>query len=257
MWLLEIKNLHASVGEKEIIKGLSLNINPGEVHALMGSNGSGKSTLASVLMGHPAYQVTAGEAALGGRDLLPLKPEERAAAGLFLAFQYPQAVPGLSVEHFLRTAYNAQATSRSEKILNVKEFRELLQATLTTLEFKPEFLERSLNDGFSGGEKKRLEILQLAVLKPRLAILDETDSGLDVDALKLVAEGVNRLVGPEMGVLVITHYQRLLHYLKPTHVHIMSEGRLVTSAGPELVEKVEQQGYQQFLTPPTTLSTYA
>ena len=247
MYLLEVKNLHVSVGDKEIIKGLSLELSLGEVHALMGPNGSGKSTLASTLMGHPSYQVTAGEVTLNGQDLLALKPEERAAAGLFLAFQYPQAVPGLSVEHFLRTAYNAQATARKEPPLNVKAFRELLQTAMTTLEFKPEFLERSLNDGFSGGEKKRLEILQLAVLKPKLAILDETDSGLDVDALKLVAEGVNRLIGPEMAVLVITHYQRLLHYLKPTHVHIMAGGNLIASAGPELVEKVEQHGYQQFL----------
>ncbi len=245
--LLEVENLRVKVGDKEIIKGLSLNINLGEVHALMGPNGSGKSTLAATLMGHPSYQVTAGTVAMAGRDVLVLKPEERAVVGLFLAFQYPQAVPGLSVEHFLRTAYNAQAVSRQEPVLNVKAFRELLQTAMATLEFKPEFLERSLNDGFSGGEKKRLEILQLAVLKPRLAILDETDSGLDVDALKLVAEGVNRLIGPVMAVLVITHYQRLLHYLKPTHVHIMAEGKLIASAGPELVERVEHDGYQQFL----------
>jgi len=245
--LLEVKNLHVNVGDKEIIKGLSLMLNPGEVHALMGPNGSGKSTLASTLMGHPSYQVTVGQVTVNGHDLLALKPEERAVAGVFLSFQYPQAVPGLSVEHFLRTAYNAQAVARKEPVLNVKAFRELLQAAMVTLEFKPEFLERSLNEGFSGGEKKRLEILQLAVLKPKLAILDETDSGLDVDALKLVAEGVNKLIGPTMGVLVITHYQRLLHYLKPTHVHIMAEGKLIASAGPELVDKVEQHGYQQFI----------
>jgi Fe-S cluster assembly ATP-binding protein len=246
---LEVQNLHVTVEQKEVVRGVTLTVAPGEVHALMGPNGSGKSSLASALMGHPSYQVTGGRAVFAGKDLLALKPEERAAAGLFLAFQYPQSVPGISVEHFLLTAYNAQAAARKEKTLNVKEFHELVLKALVSLELKPEFLERGLNDGFSGGEKKRLEVLQLKVLRPKLAILDETDSGLDVDALRLVAQGVNQEVADhKLGVLVITHYQRLLHELKPTHVHIMAEGKLIASAGPELVEKVEQSGYQQFVT---------
>lgn len=247
MALLEVKNLRVSVGDKEIIKVLSLSVNPGEVHALMGPNGSGKSTLASALMGHPAYAVTGGIIQLGGDDVTPWPPEKRATAGMFMAFQYPQAVAGLPVEHFLRSAYNAQAQARHEQPLPAKQFRELLEREIGPLHFKSDFLSRGLNDGFSGGEKKRLEILQLAVLRPKLAILDETDSGLDVDALKLVAEGVNRLVGPALGVIVITHYQRLLHYLKPTYVHIMVQGRLVASAGPDLVNQVEAHGYQSFI----------
>ena len=241
--LLNIQNLQAQVEGKDILKGISLSMAAGEVHALMGPNGSGKSTLASVLMGHPGYEVTGGRVQFEGNDLLVMKPEARALAGMFLAFQYPIAVPGLTVDHFLRTALNTQRQARGEKQLSTKEFRGFIEAALMLLKFKPELLERSLNDGFSGGEKKRLEILQLAVLKPKLAILDETDSGLDVDALKIVAEGVDSLLGSGMSVLVITHYQRLLHYLKPTHVHIMQDGKLRESGGPELVDKIELHGY--------------
>ncbi|MDP3986418.1 MAG: Fe-S cluster assembly ATPase SufC [Candidatus Veblenbacteria bacterium] len=244
--LLEVNNLHVQVEGKEILKGVTLAVKAGEVHALMGPNGSGKSTLASVLMGHPGYEITQGSATFLGQNLLAMKPEERSRMGVFLAFQYPVAVPGLTAEHFLRTAFNAHREARGEKPLNPMDFRTLVQAELDRLQMKPELLERGLNDGFSGGEKKRLEILQLAVLKPQLAVLDETDSGLDVDAMKLVAQGVNSLLGFAMGVLVITHYQRLLHYLKPTHVHVMVNGRMAKSAGPELVQAVENSGYDQF-----------
>ena len=246
--LLQVDDLRATVEGKEILSGLSLTIDRGEVHAIMGPNGSGKSTLASVLMGHPAYKVTGGKVKFWEKDLLALNPEERSKLGLFLAWQYPVAVPGLSVEQFLRTALNAHREHRGEKSLNPAEFRQTIEPKLETLKFKAEFLERSLNDGFSGGEKKRLEILQLAVLEPTLAILDETDSGLDVDAMKLVAEGVNQLIGPRMAVLVITHYQRLLHYLKPSHVHILTGGRIVKSGSLELIATVEQAGYKQFET---------
>jgi Fe-S cluster assembly ATP-binding protein len=242
--LLEIKNLHACVADKKILNGLNLAIAAGEVHALMGPNGSGKSTLASVLMGHPGYQVTGGAVEFDGNNLLAMKPEERARLGLFLAFQYPVAIPGLTVEHFLRTALNTKLQFQGAKSLSPKDFRAAVEAELKLLKFKPELLERSLNDGFSGGEKKRLEILQLAVLKPKLAILDETDSGLDVDALKIAAEGVNNLLSSGMSVFVITHYQRLLHYLKPSHVHVMLDGNIVRSGGDELVQEIESKGYQ-------------
>ena len=244
--LLEIKNLHVSVEGKEIIKGLELLIKAGEVHALMGPNGSGKSTLASALAGHPRYTISQGHIVLAGNDITGLKPEERSLLGLFLAFQYPVAVPGLTVEHFLRTAANSHNQARGEKELNPVEFRKSVETEIKAFKFKHDFLERGLNDGFSGGEKKRLEILQLALLRPKLAVLDETDSGLDVDAMKIVAAGVNRLINNQMGVLVITHYQRLLHYLKPTHVHVMVNGQIVKSAGPELVVAVETDGYKQF-----------
>lgn len=246
MSLLSISNLRVKAGEKEILRGLNLDIDIGSVHAIMGPNGSGKSTLASVLMGHPGYEVVGGRVTFDNQNLLVLKPEERSHLGIFLAFQYPIAVAGLTVEHFLRTAVNSHRQNKGEKNLTVREFRELIEPELIKLSFKSEFLERSLNDGFSGGEKKRLEILQLALLKPRLAILDETDSGLDVDAMKLVAEGVNSLLGSTMSLIVITHYQRLLHYLKPDYVHIIMDGRVVKSAGPELVNRVEQGGYQIF-----------
>ncbi len=246
--LLEIKNLHVTVEQKEVVQGVYLSLAPGEVDALMGPNGSGKSSLASALMGHPAYAITSGQVFMGGQDITSWPAEKRASAGLFLAFQYPQAIPGLSVEHFLRSAYNAQAEARGEKPINVREFRTLIESELTALQLNPAFLERGVNDGFSGGEKKRLEILQLAILKPKFAILDETDSGLDIDALKIVAEGVNRLVATySLATLVITHYQRLLHYLKPTHVHIMAQGKIMESGGPELVDKVEAAGYQPFM----------
>lgn len=244
--MLEVRNLRVSVEGKEIVGGVDLTIQAGEVHALMGPNGSGKSTLAAALAGHPNYQITGGKVILNGQDLLALTPEERSRQGLFLAWQYPVAIPGLSVSEFLLSAVNAHRTAAQETTLSPVDFNHQLQAVASQLKLSPDFLTRSINDGFSGGEKKRLEILQLAILKPKLAILDETDSGLDIDALKLVAEGVNQLVGPQLAVLVITHYQRLLHYLKPTHVHVMVGGRLVESAGPELVEKVEQSGYQQF-----------
>jgi len=245
--LLEIKNLQVAVEGKEIIHSLNLTVEAGEVHALMGPNGSGKSTLAQVIAGHPAYHVTQGNIILDGFDITASKPEERARRGLFLAFQYPQAIAGLSVEHFLRMAYNAQAEARGDKPATVVKFRERLNRELQALRFKPDFLERSLNDGFSGGEKKRLEVLQLAVLQPKLAILDETDSGLDIDALRLVAEAIQHLVGPELGVLVITHYQRLLYYLKPTHVHLLVGGALVAAGGKELVEQVERHGYRAYI----------
>lgn len=246
--VLEVRNLQVAVENKEVVKGFSVQINQGEVHALMGPNGSGKSSLASAIMGHPAYKISSGQILLNGEDITSWVPEKRATAGLFLAFQYPQSIPGLSVEHFLRSAYNAQAEARGEKLMNVLGFRAYVEGELAALHLNPAFLERGVNDGFSGGEKKRLEILQLAVLKPRFAILDETDSGLDVDALKVVAEGVNRLVAQhQLGILVITHYQRLLHYLKPTHVHVMAEGSIIVSAGPELIEQVEASGYQPFI----------
>lgn len=244
--LLSISNLCATIEGKEILRGVNLKVNAGEVHALMGPNGSGKSTLASVLMGHPSFVVSSGAVLVGGKDILDLKPEERSALGIFLAWQYPVAVPGLTVEHFLRTALNTKRQASGDKTLSPVDFRESINPELDLLKFKPEFLSRGLNDGFSGGEKKRLEILQLIILKPRLAILDETDSGLDVDAMKLVAAGVNRLVGPELGVLVITHYQRLLHYLKPNYTHIMMQGKIVKSGGPDLVDIVEQKGYKGF-----------
>ncbi len=246
--MLEIKNLHVSVDQKQLVHGVTLTVRPGEVHALMGPNGSGKSSLAAALMGHPSYAITSGKVVLSGEDITMLAPEKRAGSGLFLAFQYPQSIPGLSVQQFLQAAVNAQAESRGKKPLSAKEFGVLLEAAATALQLDKAFLERGVNDGFSGGEKKRLEVLQLSVLKPHFAVLDETDSGLDVDALKLVAEGVNREVAERnMGVLVITHYQRLLHYLKPTHVHVMAEGKVVASGGPELVERVEATGYQTFL----------
>jgi Fe-S cluster assembly ATP-binding protein len=245
-YLLEIKNLHVKAGEQEIIKGLNLVVKPGEVHALMGPNGSGKSTLSAVLMGHPLYQVTTGSLRYLGKNIIKLTPEKRAAAGLFLAFQYPQSIPGLSVEEFLRAAYNAQAEVKKDKKINVLEFRHILEQEMAKLKFKIEFLSRSVNDGFSGGEKKRLEVLQLAVLKPKLAILDEIDSGLDVDALKLVARGVKRLVNLKMGVIIITHHQRILCYLKPNRVHVMVAGKIVESGGYDLVKKVENDGYEKF-----------
>lgn len=245
-YLLEIKNLHVKVGEQKIIKGLNLTVKLGEIHALMGPNGSGKSTLSAVLMGHPLYQITAGSLGYSGKNIIKLTPEQRAVAGLFLAFQYPQSIPGLSVEEFLRTAYNAQAEAKKDKKINVLEFRQILEQEMVKLKFKIEFLSRSVNDGFSGGEKKRLEILQLAVLKPKLAILDEIDSGLDVDALKLVARGVKYLVDLKMGVIIITHHQRTLRYLKPNRVHVMVAGKIVKSGGYDLVKKVENNGYEEF-----------
>jgi Fe-S cluster assembly ATP-binding protein len=245
---LAIRGLHVSIGEKPILKGLDLDVNRGEVHAIMGPNGSGKSTLANALMGNPAYQVTAGEIWLKGEDVLKLAPDERARLGLFLAFQYPSAIPGVSVANFLRTAINArrglrQAGNGGSPAVSAREFRALLQEGMAMLKMDPGFASRYVNDGFSGGEKKRLEILQMALLKPEMAILDEPDSGLDIDALRIVAEGVNRLLGPDLGVLVITHYQRILNYIKPGFVHILLDGRIALSGGPELALQLEEHGY--------------
>jgi Fe-S cluster assembly ATP-binding protein len=242
---LEIRNLHASVEGKPILKGVNLLVKQGEVHALMGPNGTGKSTLAYTIMGHPSYEVTAGQIIFKGEDLLDMEPDARARLGLFLAFQYPVAIPGVSVANFLRTALNARrrVANPADKGMPIPEFRKLLKAKMDLLKVPNEFAGRYLNEGFSGGEKKRAEILQLATLEPEIAILDETDSGLDIDALRVVAEGVNALTGPNMGSLVITHYQRLLNYIKPQVVHIMLDGRVVETGGPDLALHLEEKGY--------------
>jgi Fe-S cluster assembly ATP-binding protein len=242
---LEIKNLFVSIAGKEILKGLSLTVKQGEVHAIMGPNGTGKSTLAYTLMGHPSYEVTGGEIWFKGRNVLGLEPDERARLGLFLAFQYPVAIPGVTVANFLRTAINARrrAENTEDKGLPIPEFRKLLKEKMDMLKMDHTFAARYLNDGFSGGEKKRAEILQMATLRPEIAILDETDSGLDIDALRIVSEGVNALSGPDLGVIVITHYQRLLNYIKPNFVHIMLDGRIVESGGADLALHLEEQGY--------------
>lgn len=242
---LIIKNLKASVEQKRILQGVTLEIEPGTVHALMGPNGAGKSTLGNVLMGHPKYEVTGGSVRFGRKDLLKLTPDERAKAGLFLAFQYPQSVAGLTLSGFLKQAADAVREARGDKPLTVMQFKQLLEAKMKLLKVEPKFGERYLNDGFSGGEKKRAEILQMALLEPKIAILDETDSGLDIDALKVVSQGVNALRkgSPKLGVLLITHYQRILNYVKPDFVHVMIEGRIAESGTPELVEKLESEGY--------------
>jgi Fe-S cluster assembly ATP-binding protein len=242
---LEIKNLHVNIEDKEILKGLTLTINQGEVHAIMGPNGTGKSTLAYTLMGHPNYKVTQGEITFKGQNVLELEPDERSRLGMFLAFQYPVAIPGVTVANFLRTAINARrrAVNPADKGMPIPEFRKELKEKMDMLKMDHNFAGRYLNDGFSGGEKKRAEILQMAALKPEIAILDETDSGLDIDALRIVSEGVNALSGPNLGVLVITHYQRLLNYIKPQFVHIMLDGRIVESGGPDLALHLEDQGY--------------
>jgi Fe-S cluster assembly ATP-binding protein len=245
---LIIRNLHASIDGAEILRGVDLELSKGEVHAIMGPNGSGKSTLAHVLMGHPAYEVTAGEVTLKGEQLLELDPDERARLGLFLAFQYPAAIPGVTVANFLRLAVNAQrrGSAGEENPIRIPEFRKLLQENMEALKIDRSMTSRYLNDGFSGGEKKRMEMLQMAILKPEIAILDETDSGLDIDALRIVADGVNRQVGPEMGALVITHYSRLLHHIKPDHIHVLVEGRIVRSGGPEIADELERDGYAPY-----------
>jgi len=242
--LLEVKDLHASAGEKEILKGISLSVNPGEIHAIMGPNGSGKSTLAQVLAGHPALQVTSGQVLFEGRDLLEMQPEERAQAGLFLAFQYPVEIPGVSNAYFLRAAYNELRKARGEEEVDPMDFLDLLEQKLKVVDWGPEIMQRAVNSGFSGGEKKRNEILQLAVLEPRLAILDETDSGLDIDALRTVAAGVNQLRRPDNAFIVITHYQRLLNYIVPDYVHVLSNGKVVMSGGKDLALELEARGYE-------------
>lgn len=243
--MLKIDNLHVKLEEEDkvILKGVSLEVAAGQVHAIMGPNGSGKSTLSYVLAGREGYEVTQGSAQLGDVDLLALEPDERAAAGLFLAFQYPVEIPGVGNMTFLRTALNAQRKARGEAELNAADFLRLVREKASALQIDAEMLKRSVNVGFSGGEKKRNEIMQMAVLEPRMCILDETDSGLDVDAMKLVAEGVNRLRTPDRGFLVITHYQRLLDHIHPDVVHIMADGRIIASGGPELALEVENNGY--------------
>ncbi len=237
---LEIKGLTVEVEGKQILNGLDLSVAKGETHALMGPNGSGKSTLAYAIMGHPAYTITGGEVLLKGTNIVDLAPEERAQAGLFLAMQYPTEIPGVSLTNFLRTAVNAV----SEQDVPVRQFMTQLREEMTQLEMDEKFLSRSVNEGFSGGEKKRFEILQMAMLKPEIAVLDETDSGLDVDALRIVSEGVNRMRGPDLGVLIITHYTRILRYITPDHVHVMVDGRVVQSGGAELAEELEAKGYE-------------
>ena len=250
MALLEIKNLHVALENgTEIVKGVDLAIDAGQVHAVMGPNGSGKSTLAYALMGHPAYEITDGEILFDGENLVELGADERAQRGLFLAFQYPHAVPGVTVTSFMRSAINAVRKARAGGVddpVPIKDFRIEMLAAMEHLKIPRELAQRYLNDGFSGGEKKRVEILQMAMLKPRIAVLDETDSGLDIDALRVVANGVQELVGPEMGALVITHYQRILNYITPDFVHVFVGGRIVEEGGPELAHKLEAQGYKAY-----------
>jgi Fe-S cluster assembly ATP-binding protein len=243
---LVVKNLHVNIEDKEILKGVDLTVKQSEIHAIMGPNGTGKSTLAYTLMGHPNYGVTAGEVWFKGQNILELAPDERSRLGLFLAFQYPVAIPGVTVANFLRSALNARrrAQNPDDKGMPVPEFRKMLKEQMSLLKMDHTFAGRYLNDGFSGGEKKRAEILQMAALKPEIAILDETDSGLDIDALRVVADGVNALMSNDMGVLVITHYQRLLNYIKPHFVHIMLDGKIVESGGPDLALHLEEQGYE-------------
>jgi Fe-S cluster assembly ATP-binding protein len=244
--MLEIKNLHVTVEDKEILKGIDLTIMPGEVHAVMGPNGSGKSTLAYIMTGREGYEVTKGEVLYQGRDLLDMEPEERAASGVFLAFQYPVEIPGVANTTFLKEAVNAQRRHRGESELDAMQFLKLVRRKVKELGIADEMLKRAVNVGFSGGEKKRNEMLQMALLEPRLAVLDETDSGLDIDALKAVADGVNALRAPDRAMLVITHYQRLLNYIVPDRVHVLAQGRIQRSGGKELAHELEQKGYSEF-----------
>jgi Fe-S cluster assembly ATP-binding protein len=246
--IIEIKGLTATVDGKEILKGIDLTVAAGEVHAIMGPNGSGKSTLAAVLAGHPAYEVTGGEVLFEGKDLLELEAEERAQAGVFLAFQYPIEIPGVSNAYFLRSAYNEIRKSRGQEEVDPMEFLDLVEEKLKLVEMDPAMLQRSVNMGFSGGEKKRNEILQMAVLQPKLAILDETDSGLDIDALRIVAEGVTKLKRPDTATIVVTHYQRLLNHIVPDYVHVLAQGRIIRSGGKELAFELEEKGYDWLLT---------
>ncbi|MCK5467790.1 MAG: Fe-S cluster assembly ATPase SufC [Cyclobacteriaceae bacterium] len=246
MSILKINNLYAEVDGNEILKGVNLEIKGGETHAIMGPNGTGKSTLAYALMGHPKYDVTKGEATLDGESLLDLDPNDRSSLGLFLAFQYPVAVPGVSVANFLRTAINAQRKGQDpeDKGISIPDFRKKLKEKLALLKMDESFAGRYLNDGFSGGEKKRVEILQMATLEPKFSILDETDSGLDIDALKIVSDGINTIGDKNQGILVITHYQRILNYIKPDYVHVMLNGKIAQSGGPELALRLEEEGYE-------------
>ena len=241
--LLEIKDLHAGIEGREILKGLTMNVNRGEVHAIMGPNGSGKSTLAKVLAGHPTYEVLSGEVIYEGQNLFELDPDERARAGVFLAFQYPVEIPGVSNSQFLRLAYNEKMKHLGEEELDPLEFNDLLKERAKIVEMDPSFFKRSVNEGFSGGEKKRNEILQMAVLQPKLAVLDETDSGLDIDALRIVAEGVNKLRNADKAIILVTHYQRLLNYIEPDFVHVLADGKIVKQGGKELALKLEEKGY--------------
>ena len=241
--MLEIRDLHATVDGKEILRGINLSVKKGEIHAIMGPNGSGKSTLAKILAGHPAYEVTKGEVLFEGRNLLELAPDERAREGVFLAFQYPVEVPGVSNAQFLRLAYNEKRKHLGEEELDPLEFKDLLAERAKVVEMDAGLMSRSVNEGFSGGEKKRNEILQMAVLEPKLAVLDETDSGLDIDALRIVSEGVNKLRTPENAVVLVTHYQRLLNYIVPDQVHVLYKGRIVRTGGKELALELEEKGY--------------
>ena len=243
---LEIRNLHVNIEGKEILKGVDLTVEQGKVHAIMGPNGTGKSTLAYTLMGHPSYMVTEGEVHFKGKNILELAPDERSRLGIFLAFQYPVAIPGVTVANFLRTALNARrrAQNSEDKGIPIPEFRKMLKEKMNLLQVDQNFAGRYLNEGFSGGEKKRAEILQMATLTPEIAILDETDSGLDIDALRIVADGVNAIMNKDLGILIITHYQRLLNYIKPDYVHVMLDGRIVESGGPDLALHLEEKGYE-------------
>jgi Fe-S cluster assembly ATP-binding protein len=247
---LSIKNLRVSIDQKLILKDLSLEIKQGEIHAIMGPNGSGKSTMAYALAGHPKYEVEGGEVWMDDKNLLELTPDERARMGLFLAFQYPVAIPGISMANFLRAAVNAAKGGNGHSV-PIVEFRKLLNEKMDLLKMDKSFARRYLNEGFSGGEKKRAEILQMALLEPKFAILDETDSGLDIDALRIVSEGINALTGPERGFIIITHYQRILNYIKPHFIHVMYDGQIIESGGPELAERLEQEGYDKILKPET------
>jgi Fe-S cluster assembly ATP-binding protein len=249
--MLKITNLHASAGEKQILKGISLEINAGEVHAIMGPNGSGKSTLAQIIAGHPGYEVTSGTIEYEGQDLLELDAEERAQQGVFLAFQYPVEIPGVTNAYFLRAAYNEIRKAHGLEEADPIEFLDIMEEKLKLVEMDISMMQRSVNAGFSGGEKKRNEILQMAVLAPKLAVLDETDSGLDIDALRIVAEGVNKLKRPDNATIVVTHYQRLLNYIVPDHVHVLAGGRIIKSGGKELAHELEAKGYDWLLEPAT------
>ena len=248
--MIEIKNLCANIDGKSILKGVNLAIQAGEIHAIMGPNGAGKSTLAKILAGHPSYEITEGEIWFKKQNLLELEPEERAHQGIFMSFQYPIEIPGVSNMQFLRTAYNSTQKAKGLPELSVEDFEMLLDDKMKLMEIKKEFKDRNLNEGFSGGEKKRNEILQMAVLHPELAILDETDSGLDIDAMKIVAKGVNQLMNPDLGLLLITHYQRLLDYIKPNFLHVMLDGKIVQSGGPELALQLETKGYDWLIQSP-------